>query len=245
MASGVILYRGPSLLDGEPIVVVATGLDGSCKNGATGDMISTYILRSDVNPVEAHRKGKDRSICGNCPHLAGTCYVALWQAPSQVFASLIAGTYPPYNRRKHLPYFAQRPIRLGSYGDPTAAPLSVYLPILSVAPGRAGYTHQWRHCNPDWRFFVMASVDSLAERDEAKERGWRTFRVRTPDSLPATGEIECPKSERAGHRLQCAYCLACDGVLPSEKAVDISIEPHGGSSVMNAVRKRFSLPLAS
>ena len=49
-AKGFILYEGASMLDGAPIVVIATM---KTSNRKTGDMVQTWILRSDVNPVEA------------------------------------------------------------------------------------------------------------------------------------------------------------------------------------------------
>ena len=45
-----IIYNGPSLLDGQPIVVIATY---SNRNKKTGHVVQTYILRSDINPLEA------------------------------------------------------------------------------------------------------------------------------------------------------------------------------------------------
>ena len=59
-----IIYNGPSLLDGKPIVVIATY---SNRNTKTGKVVQTYILRSDINPLEASKTGEDYSICGNCP----------------------------------------------------------------------------------------------------------------------------------------------------------------------------------
>jgi hypothetical protein len=46
----IVLYRGPSLLDGSPIVAIAT--IGST-NVKTGPMVQTWILRADMNPLEA------------------------------------------------------------------------------------------------------------------------------------------------------------------------------------------------
>jgi hypothetical protein len=59
-----IIYKGPSLLDGAPIVAIATY---SNRNTKTGKVVQTYILRSDINPREASKTGADFSICGNCP----------------------------------------------------------------------------------------------------------------------------------------------------------------------------------
>ena len=63
--TGYVIYEGASLLDGKPIMVVAL-LKSS--NGKTGNMVQTYIMRSDMNPMEASKMGEDFSICGNCPH---------------------------------------------------------------------------------------------------------------------------------------------------------------------------------
>ena len=52
--SGVILYQGPSLLDGAPIVVILTF---STDNAKTGDMLQTWILRADMPPTVAIQSG--------------------------------------------------------------------------------------------------------------------------------------------------------------------------------------------
>ena len=59
-----IIYKGPSLIDGKPIVVIATFTN---RNTKTGQVVQTYILREDINPLEASKTGADYSICGNCP----------------------------------------------------------------------------------------------------------------------------------------------------------------------------------
>ena len=62
MKNGII-YKGASLLDGKPIVVIATYSD---RNTKTGKVVQTYILRSDIDPREASKTGADFSICGDC-----------------------------------------------------------------------------------------------------------------------------------------------------------------------------------
>ena len=64
---GLILFDGPSMIDGEPIVVIATGFKRSSANPKTGDMLQTWILRRDVAPFAAIHNGADASICGDCP----------------------------------------------------------------------------------------------------------------------------------------------------------------------------------
>jgi hypothetical protein len=49
------------MLDGEPIVVIATGFKRSSANPKTGDMLRTWILRRDVAPFAAIHNGADVS----------------------------------------------------------------------------------------------------------------------------------------------------------------------------------------
>lgn len=66
----VELWRGPSRIDGEEIVLVATGaspLQGEQSgNRKTGRMVQTYILPVAVPPSEAVKTGADVSVCGDC-----------------------------------------------------------------------------------------------------------------------------------------------------------------------------------
>jgi hypothetical protein len=73
-ANGYVIYRGPSRIDGAPIVAIATGFRDPTANRKTGPMIQTWILREDVPPLEAVATGADRSICGECPHRGGFGY---------------------------------------------------------------------------------------------------------------------------------------------------------------------------
>lgn len=50
MANGFVLYEGPSVLDGAPIVAIATM---STKNAKTGAMVQTWILRANMAPLAA------------------------------------------------------------------------------------------------------------------------------------------------------------------------------------------------
>jgi hypothetical protein len=80
-----IIYEGPSLYDGAPIVVlVQTG----SSNRKTGDMVQTYILRSDIDPITASRTGKDSAICGTCPHMGTPNLESLKAKPLGALATL-------------------------------------------------------------------------------------------------------------------------------------------------------------
>lgn len=225
---GYILYRGPSLLDDKPIVAIAT--TARTKNRKTGNMIQTWIMRSDIDPVRANRLGHDYSICGSCPHRGipnkrkghgyadkRGCYVNLGQAPLQVWKACKKGLYPT---NPPIDVFVDRPLRLGSYGDPAAVPDYVWQPLVDVASSWTGYTHQWRMSSASGlKKWLMASVDSPREALQAKVKGWRTFRIGTNRD---PSEVLCPAN---GETITCASCSLCQGI--SKQAKSIVIEPHG------------------
>jgi hypothetical protein len=115
--SGVILYQGPSLLDGAPIVVIATGLDSS-SNGKTGNMIQTHIIRADMLPMDAIYNGEDSSICGDCVHRGDgtgkerTCYVTVYQAQTAIYKAFLAWQLPSVRPQQcMIKYLSGRAIR--------------------------------------------------------------------------------------------------------------------------------------
>lgn len=230
--NGVILYEGPSMLDGAPIVVIAVGLKQKSTNSKTGAMVQTYILRQDIPPIEAVKTGADESICGGCPHRGdGTgkkrsCYVTLMHGPRGVWNAYQNGRYPHAFKTIH-ELLRDRMVRLGTYGDPAAAPIAVWRNAIQHAKGWTGYTHQWRDIHWRWRELVMASADSLVDMDEAHARGFRTFRVTPIGEGPVKGrEFNCPASEEAGKRIECIDCLACMGTSAKNKA-SVQIAAHG------------------
>ncbi|MDP3869936.1 hypothetical protein [Phenylobacterium sp.] len=238
LPNGVILYQGPSLLDGAPIVVIATGLAKRTNNEKTGDMVQTWIIRADVAPNEALATGQDASVCGDCPARpanGGHCYVRVWQAPLVIFKAFTRSLYPVAADRAAIRAVgAGRMVRLGSYGDPAAVPLSVWQDLTSGATGWTGYTHQWRKAD-GLKAFCMASADDAEEAEEARASGWRTFRIREAGE-PVADRVEfvCPASKEAGQKTDCASCKACMGTDAKAKASPVIIA-HGPTA------RRFAL----
>lgn len=211
--NSVVFYEGPSqLAGGDPIVGVLSGLRLHSLNHKTGDLLQAWILLADDSPTEAIRTGRDAAVCGDCQlrgdgvHGRG-CYVTYWQAPLNIWKTL--ARLPRLDPRD-MPLRGRR-IRLGAYGDPTAIPVDAWQALLRRAAGSIGYTQQWRVCDPRYREFLMASVLSTVDRDEARARGWRTYRVRGFRDPLLEGECICPASNEAGHKLTCETCMLCDG----------------------------------
>jgi len=238
--SGYVIYRGPSLLDGAPIVALA--LLGKSHNSKTGDMVQTYILRADVAPIAAIKTGADASICGDCKHRGHatgtkaegrTCYVNVAHAPTVVYKQLHRGAYMDADAATVGALCEGRMVRLGTYGDPAAVPAQVWTALVERAEGHTGYTHAWRKLDiaaeAALKPLVMASADSREEADIARLLGWRTFRVRCPDEPLLERESVCPASEEAGRKLHCAECGACNGAGTGRKG-SIAIVAHGKSS---------------
>jgi hypothetical protein len=229
---GVILYQGPSLIDGAPIVVIANRIVADSTNAKTGAMVQTFIIRQDMRPLDAARLGYDFSVCGHCPHRptnAGSCYVNISRSVESVFGAYKRGRYAvphvDYDTSILPELFADSVFRLGSYGDPAAAPFRVWAHATTRVKARNGYTHQWREF-PQFAALCMASVDSETEATEARSSGWRTFRVRAASAPVMAGEIACPASEEAGKKTTCADCKACGGLSAKARA-SIAIIAHG------------------
>ena len=152
MKNGII-YNGPSLLDGKPIVAIATYSD---RNTKTGKVLQTYIIRSDISPLDASKTGADFSICGDCK-FRGTpttdplrkqavkreCYVNLGQGPTIVYKSYKRGVYPAAdNVADRVDLGAGRVVRLGTYGDPAAVPSWIWDQLIRRCESHLAYSQQ-------------------------------------------------------------------------------------------------------
>jgi len=245
--NGVIIYEGPSVIDGKPIVVIANSLKTN-KNRKIGDMIQTWILRSDIHPNDALKTGDDYSICGDCIHRGDydqdtdtvkdrTCYVNLYQ--QGVFAIYNAykrGSYPVCDF-KYMQLFHDRHVRIGSDGDPAAVPIYVWDILANVCKDYTGYTHQWNVCDPALSNYCMASVESVDSYKIAKDMGWRTFRlISDKNEARSSNEISCPA--QINDKVHCDKCTFCDGV--GSKTKDSTVVFHGAAGRDKAFQKKMS-----
>ena len=227
---GFILWEGLSPLDGSPIVCIATM---KSVNRKTGNMIQTFILRQDVNPVAALKSGDDLSICGNCYHRGSgfgdttkprrkrSCYVNVGQAPNKVWGAYMRNVYPKYSADAHSKYFKTRKLRWGTYGDGAMLPAQLVTYFNDLCISHTGYTHQWRESFAQWcKGVFMASCDGLQDYIEASAHGWKTFAVVEKNSVAFSGK-QCPATVD-NSQAQCITCNLCDGAK-----TDIFVPVHG------------------
>ena len=239
---GVILYQGPSQIDGSPIVVIATFWS---RNEKTGNMIQTWILQQGIDPVNSVKNGRDKSVCGDCRFAGGNgCYVNVGQAPLSVWSGFHRGIYPVYRPAIHSEMFRGRRIRIGSYGDPAAVPVEHFHYILARSAGHTGYTHQWRD-HPEYRGILQASCDNSEDYDDATRLGWKCFTV-IPSYSPYTRDLTPGETVQTDlgivclsetHGKTCSECKLCSG-----NKVNIVIAAHGSTGKIG--KARISLAMA-
>ncbi len=243
----MIIYEGPSLLDGQPIIVVVTGIKTSSNNNKTGDMLQTWILLRDIDPREANKSGKDFGICGDCRHRGiahddidkvlakeRTCYVLIYQAPLNIYKTYHKGGYEyAIGHSKIAALGDGRKVRLGSYGDPAAVPAYIWTSLLSKSIGHTGYSHQQNITTSSFdASMVMVSADTLSEAEVAWAKKQRTFRVvKTVNELVNGKEILCPASKEAGQRTSCSECRLCSGSIIAAKSIAVVVHGNGAKYI--------------
>jgi len=240
--TSTIIYDGPSLIDGKPIIVV---YQPAGKNPKIGEMAQTWIIRSDIDPITANRIGEDYSICGNCPHRGiidpqkkkgmasnRSCYVNPMPILA-VYKSYKKGNYKKLNYGNNLYPLAMlaagQDVRLGSYGDPAAIPARVWHGLLRFAKSHTGYTHQANIKTSSYDYIkniLMTSCETLEQAKTAWKKGLRTFRTITDLSQITSNEKQC-MATLEGSKTTCAKCNKCNG---DSNFKSIAIVVHGNGA---------------
>lgn len=235
----LVLYDGPSMLNGERILVIATAQNGNRK---IGNMLQLWIVPA-ISPIAAVKSGADASVCGDCKMRGDgqgkqrSCYVEWWRAVENIWQNWNKGKAKPFSPALFAACYPDLQLRIGAYGDPVAVPSDVWDTLRSTAEGWTAYTHQWRQATSDFKRWCMASVDTLEEQREASALGWRTYRSRLESEPLLDSELACPASAEGGHKALCAGCSLCRGKLRPAK--HIAIVAHGvGATYIPANRLR-------
>lgn len=221
---GYVIERGKSPIDGKDYVAILT-VESS--NRKTGNMAQVWILREDINPVDAVNSGEDYSICGVCPHRrqddgSRSCYVNVGQAPNTIWKSYNRGIYSEdWTNAEMAQALKGRKIRWGAYGDPALVHIAMIEFINSLAVGHTGYTHQWKEAwAQSCKGVFQASCDGFNDYLIASAHGWKTFAVVSKNTTPTYAK-QCPATV-TNSQAQCITCSLCDGAK-----TDIFVHAHG------------------
>lgn len=244
----IVLWIGPSELDGAPIMLIAHRVNAPSENGKTGDMLQVSIMRADQDPISAWKAGADGAVCPEaCGHRSiprggeGDCYVnkarlsAAWRAARREIEAGRVGWIPGT--------FAGARIRAGMEGDPAAVPLAVWHALLSEARGHTGYTAAWRTLPAGWSALFMASVSTPADYLRARSKGWRVFAASESPAddtaFLAAGASHC-EADREDRPIPCVACVACNGAARNATRPGRYVKLHGAIGAMR--RRRLSTP---
>lgn len=207
-------------------------------NRKTGNVPTMAIGRT-------RQESKDS--CVGCPFLdSGECY-AQGGTVAMGHNSMVKGYARKPERYSLKRALANRlasakMVRLGSIGDPGALPGGYLADVLDAITEEGldpvGYTHHWRG-RPDLAGLLMASVETLAQADEAIRAGfraavvlpwnWNDQRFTTPEGN--TG-IVCPAILKPDV-VTCNNCRLCNGA----KAGPVIGFPDHGPKVRHLIRK--------
>jgi len=249
MSSGLVVYDGPSMLNGARVLGILTGIPPGppSLNSAVGFSSQLWTVDPEEHPVEKPKGGFD-AVCGDCP-AKKWCYVGP-RASASVFRCYHAGGYGVWDGESN-PFLggawqsgaartkpgALFPVRFGADGDPAALPVEVLERPAHLAGRRnwLGYTHQWRSIAPElaprYAALLMASCDSPRDLADALATGglWRPFYVMVPGEQLPEGAFWCPKDDKqpGGARLQCVKCRACWGSDGTEGKAYPAVVAHG------------------
>lgn len=187
-------------------------------NEKTGEMIQTYLIdKESINEPKVFG-----AKCSDCP-IKTECYVNKDKlSVRSALKRLIAGENTSYKWStigEMLPRLKGRSLRWGTYGDPSAIPLSDLKRICSVLKSWTGYTHYFHEIDQGYSAYLMASCESVALELLAQSLGYRTYRVLLDedDTLEILDDsIQCPNYTRG---LTCLECGLCNGQATKAKSI--------------------------
>jgi hypothetical protein len=212
-------------------------------NVKTGDVPTAWVGAS---------KEETRASCAGCKLAPreeggdGTCYA--WSGtPAIARASITKAAARGADRSLERALAERRAdarmVRVSALGDAGRAGAETAARIVAkvAAAGLAlvGYTHHWREEDvaAAWRGRLMASVETLAQADEAAAAGWRAAAV-VPEDYPRTGTtpagrrvVVCPAQVAEGtsgaRPVTCNTCRLCDAARPGPV---IAFREHGNGT---------------
>jgi hypothetical protein len=206
---------------------------GLCKHRGIVKRVSDIQLSH--HRTEETRLSSNRSCYVDIRHI-----ISMWRKYKGLTKG---GTYPKVTRDEIANLFkkANYPPRFGDYGDPAMVPLWVWKEVARGAREGGwkwtGYTSQWRlkRVQP-YKPYLQASVNTYDEQEQAREMGWKTYRVGRKHEPKLPGEIYCPETYEGGEVSHCNTCTLCMGT--SGTGPNILTRPTGEGKKMQYHEER-------
>jgi len=142
-----VIYRGPSLINGEEVFAVLSNVKTESANTKTGDMAQLSFYFQDIPPHESQKTGQDEAVCGDCPlrplifkerKAAGTvedgerpCYVLLWRGELSKWKGAREKAVDLDGATKALKA-SGKPLRCGTFGDIASMPLDIFSTLTGI-----------------------------------------------------------------------------------------------------------------
>ena len=227
--TGFVIWSGLSPMDNTtPIAAIVTLKSG---NGKTGNMLQTWVMRTDIPPIDVVQSKQDDPICGDCNFKSHNgCYVRIDTAPTKIYKSFIKGNYLVLNFADIALLSVGRQARIGTYGDPCMIPTNIWQQLIKNSSGHTGYTHGYNLPFFDVKLLdiCMLSADTLADSIKYNKLGYRTFTAIAGDENIPPGQLVCPYFT---NEVPCIDCLLCDGSMGNGKSIIAPI--HGIKHVID------------
>lgn len=244
----VVLYRGPSTLNGKPIIMVEYGVN-RINNHKLGRMIEVAVFPADMLPSEAAKAGDDAAVCGDCPGRPanhGYCYVQVAKEVDKTWEAAHNLPVTDLAEACRLVRESGLPIRFGTYGDCAAVPFEIVEALAIAARGpngnsrHTGFTHQRSHSNFDPRMlkYLSASIEFPEQGDELRRQfpGVKTYRIGLAESDILPNERLCPGGPEPDD-VHCCDCLSCSGMCQTGSTGDRFTVVHGSKAKVAAFKK--------
>lgn len=229
-------------LDGNNIFVIRKGKTSNKKiSEGNKPIVQTYTFSTEQWQLASTSKGfgmkkffeLDGSNCLDCPFSGnqgkGGCYTHKFNQYVG-FLSMLRTIKPmhltPLDYEKTMAIndmCYDTYVRFGTYGEPSLLPISLVKDMADMSSSYTGYTHQW---SKDWAVdygqYFMASVHDAKQAHEAMMIEYRSFiATKTGDE----NAVQCPASDEAGFKSNCAACGLCSGTQ-GKGIKDVKIMEH-------------------
>lgn len=183
---------------GEQTLALVKDSDNRKLQSAKGTTsLTLYIIPTHRTGTGDFSDYEDKVCWASCVHKKsnqGTCYVAAY-SPISVAKAFWNRHEAGCADRETINVSASYHVRASAHGDIGMLNSDGKLKVLELllnSTRHTAYSAAWRAPEmQSFRRYVMASVSTPAEREEARANGWHTYRAHSNDTPRTQGEAQC------------------------------------------------------